>query len=151
MRDVINWWGYIFSWVLERQVKVFPRTALMLSGRAAREYSGAHFKFQRKPERQPQWLKGQQIRNCKFHQRHGTSGHAPQLGVSGGDENAPALRTETYVLHAEAYVQREKLSACTLTKWLVIRPFRADNESGGYRGGRLSNRVMGDSLTVLGG
>jgi hypothetical protein len=24
----------------------------MLSGRAAREYSGAHFKFQRKPERQ---------------------------------------------------------------------------------------------------
>ncbi len=29
----------------------------MLSGRAAREYSGAHFKFQRKPERQPQWSK----------------------------------------------------------------------------------------------
>jgi hypothetical protein len=26
----------------------------MLSGRAAREYSGAYFKFQRKPERQPQ-------------------------------------------------------------------------------------------------
>ena len=53
---------------------------------------------------------------CKFHQHHGTSGHAPQLGVSGRDENAPALRTETYVLHAETYVQREKLSACTLTK-----------------------------------
>ncbi len=32
----------------------------MLSGRAAREYSGAHFKFQRKLERQRKWLKGQQ-------------------------------------------------------------------------------------------
>jgi hypothetical protein len=33
---------------------VLMEFGLMLSGRAAREYSGAHFKFQRKPERQPQ-------------------------------------------------------------------------------------------------
>jgi hypothetical protein len=33
---------------------VLMESGLMLSGRAAREYSGAHFKFQRKPERQPQ-------------------------------------------------------------------------------------------------
>jgi hypothetical protein len=31
---------------------VLMESGLMLSGRAAREYSGAHFKFQRKPERQ---------------------------------------------------------------------------------------------------
>jgi hypothetical protein len=31
---------------------VLMESELMLSGRAAREYSGAHFKFQRKPERQ---------------------------------------------------------------------------------------------------
>jgi hypothetical protein len=30
---------------------------MVLSGRAAREYSGAHFRFQRKPERQSQWSK----------------------------------------------------------------------------------------------
>jgi hypothetical protein len=35
---------FFFSILLE--------SGLMLSGRAAREYSGAHFKFQRKPERQ---------------------------------------------------------------------------------------------------
>jgi len=33
---------------------VLMETGLVLSGRAAREYSGAYFKFQRKPERQPQ-------------------------------------------------------------------------------------------------
>ncbi len=33
---------------------VLMESGLMLSGRAAREYSGAYFKFQRKPERQPQ-------------------------------------------------------------------------------------------------
>ncbi len=33
---------------------VLMETGLVLSGGAAREYSGAHFKFQRKPERQPQ-------------------------------------------------------------------------------------------------
>jgi hypothetical protein len=33
---------------------VLMESGLMLSGRAAREYSGAHFKFQRRPERQPQ-------------------------------------------------------------------------------------------------
>ena len=33
---------------------VLMESGLMLSGKAAREYSGAHFKFQRKPERQPQ-------------------------------------------------------------------------------------------------
>ncbi len=31
---------------------VLMESGLMLSGRVAREYSGAHFKFQRKPERQ---------------------------------------------------------------------------------------------------
>ena len=31
---------------------ILMESGLMLSGRAAREYSGAHFKFQRKPERQ---------------------------------------------------------------------------------------------------
>jgi hypothetical protein len=31
---------------------VLMEAGLVLSGRAAREYSGAHFKFQRKPERQ---------------------------------------------------------------------------------------------------
>jgi hypothetical protein len=33
---------------------VLMEAGLVLSGRAAREYSGAYFKFQRKPERQPQ-------------------------------------------------------------------------------------------------
>ncbi len=33
---------------------VLMEAGLVLSGRAAREYSRAHFKFQRKPERQPQ-------------------------------------------------------------------------------------------------
>ncbi len=33
---------------------VLMESGLMLSGSAAREYSGAYFKFQRKPERQPQ-------------------------------------------------------------------------------------------------
>ena len=33
---------------------VLMESGLMLSVKAAREYSGAHFKFQRKPERQPQ-------------------------------------------------------------------------------------------------
>ncbi len=33
---------------------VLMESGLMLSGRTAREYSGAYFKFQRKPERQPQ-------------------------------------------------------------------------------------------------
>ena len=33
---------------------VLMEAGLVLSGRVAREYSGAHFKFQRKPERQPQ-------------------------------------------------------------------------------------------------
>ncbi len=31
---------------------VLMEAGIVLSGRAAREYSGAHFKFQRKPERQ---------------------------------------------------------------------------------------------------
>ncbi len=33
---------------------VLMEAGLVLSGGAAREYSGAYFKFQRKPERQPQ-------------------------------------------------------------------------------------------------
>ncbi len=31
---------------------VLMEAGIVLSGRAAREYSGAHFKFQKKPERQ---------------------------------------------------------------------------------------------------
>ena len=33
---------------------VLMETGMVLSGRAARDYSGAHFRLQRKPERQPQ-------------------------------------------------------------------------------------------------
>ncbi len=33
---------------------VLMEAGLVLFGRAARDYSGAHFRFQRKPERQPQ-------------------------------------------------------------------------------------------------
>ncbi len=33
---------------------VLMEAGMVLSGRAAREYSGAHFRLQRKPERQPQ-------------------------------------------------------------------------------------------------
>ena len=33
---------------------VLMEAGMVLSGRAAREYSGAHFRFQRKPERQSQ-------------------------------------------------------------------------------------------------
>ena len=37
---------------VQDKFSVLMESGLMLSGRAAREYSGAHFKFQRKPERQ---------------------------------------------------------------------------------------------------
>jgi hypothetical protein len=35
-------------------LSVLMEAGMVLSGRAAREYSGAHFRLQRKPERQPQ-------------------------------------------------------------------------------------------------
>ncbi len=46
--------GVLDDCIIRIPETVQDKSGLMLSGRAAREYSRAYFKFQRKPERQPQ-------------------------------------------------------------------------------------------------